>query len=113
MVHSMNADAKKENSEAETISDKIRKTIYDEWKNNKDKEFCLCVGSGVTRRFVGTWTELLNKLLCARMVNRWLDNSFKPTDDLKSDQQNGRNLDGLSNIIQNMDKFNFFEGEGN
>lgn len=104
-VRSMSADAKDNNCET------VRETICREWKN-KDKDFCLCVGSGVTRKFVGTWSELLNQLLCTRMVNRWLEPNYKLDVELVSEHGNNRNLDGMKDIVQNMDRFSFFDGEG-
>lgn len=68
----------------------------------KEKKYCLLVGSGATRSFVGTWSELLNKLLSARLINRWLD-SKNPNHDINT----------INSLIQSRDTFTFFEGEGN
>ena len=38
------------------------------------KPCCLCIGAGVTRKFVGGWKELLGVMLGKRFVSDWLDN---------------------------------------
>lgn len=77
----------------------------------QDDPFCLCVGSGITRYFVGTWPELLNQLLCARMINRWLDSPEEKRADGKPVP--AHKAEAIRELIANMNQFSFFEGEGN
>lgn len=78
---------------------------------DQDDPFCLCVGSGITRCFVGTWSELLNQLLCTRMINRWLDAPEKTGD--VGTTGIVHKTEEIEELIANMDNFSFFEGEGN
>ena len=86
------------NSNSKDAND-LRRQIEDKWKDRKETPFCLLIGSGVTRKFVGTWPELLNQLLCARLINRWLDDSNHESNDIQE-------------LIRYIEKFDFFKGEG-
>lgn len=39
--------------------DDVKKQLIEDYNN---KGLVLCIGAGVTAQYVGTWTELLNKL---------------------------------------------------
>lgn len=72
--------------------------LADELGGVLDVSRCLCLGSGATLKFVGTWDQLLGTMLGERFIHRWT-----------SDGHDASMVSGL----KNKDVFsNFFDNEG-
>lgn len=52
----------------------VKKQLIEDYNN---KGLVLCIGAGVTAQYVGTWTELLNKLFQERYIDRYLSKGNK------------------------------------
>ena len=52
-----------------------KESIEKEWDNIQTDNLALCVGAGVTRGFIGNWSELLNELavlrVCDTLAKQW------------------------------------------